>query len=341
MTDTQTATDIAIIGAGPVGLFAVFECGMLRMNCHVIDALDGIGGQCTALYPEKPIYDVPGFPAIDAADLIDRLAQQASPFKPVYHLGQRVDRLAPLADGAGWRLETSRGTVITCKAVMIAGGVGAFGPNRPPLPGLDAFEGRSVFYMVQRKADFAGKRLVIAGGGDSALDWAIALADTAERIFLVHRRPKFRAAPDSVAKAEALAAEGRIDMVIPYQLAGISGTDGRLSSVTVATLDGERRDLPADALLAFFGLSMSLGPMLDWGLSLDKSHVQVDPATCETNLPGVYAIGDIAGYKNKLKLILTGFAEAATAAHAAFPRVHPDEVLRFEHSTTKGIPDAA
>ena len=342
MTNAHHETDIAIIGAGPVGLFAVFECGMLRMRCHVIDALDGIGGQCTALYPEKPIYDVPGFPAIDAADLIERLEQQAAPFNPVFHLGQRVERLTPRGDGGGdgdgWVLETTAGTTIAVKAVMIAGGVGAFGPNRPPLAGLEAYEGRSVHYMVQRKAEFAGRRVVIAGGGDSALDWAIALADLAAHVYLVHRRPKFRAAPDSVAKAEALAAAGRVEMVIPYQLAALDGADGQISTVTVATLDGQRRDLPADALLAFFGLSSNLGPMLDWGLSLEKSQITVDPSTCETNLPGIYAIGDIASYPKKLKLILTGFSDAAMAAHAAFPRVHPDAVLRFEHSTTKGIP---
>ncbi|MCA8908127.1 MAG: NAD(P)/FAD-dependent oxidoreductase [Rhodospirillaceae bacterium] len=338
---TAHFTDVAIIGAGPVGLFAVFQCGMLRMRCHVIDALDAVGGQCTALYPEKPIYDIPGFPAIDASQLIDRLVEQAAPFAPTYHLGQRVNDLVCEDDGHIWRLETSAGTVIRAKAVMIAGGVGAFGPNRPPLAGLADYEGSSVFYAVQRKADLAGKQVVIAGGGDSAVDWAVALADIARHVYLVHRRPKFRAAPESVARAEALAAAGRIEMVIPYQLAGLEGADGRLSGVTVATLDGETRRLEADVLLAFFGLSMDLGPMQDWGIDLEKSHIRADPATCQTNLGGIYAIGDIATYPGKLKLILTGFSEAAMAAHAAFPRVHPDEILHFEHSTTTGIPAAA
>ncbi|MCA8932801.1 MAG: NAD(P)/FAD-dependent oxidoreductase [Rhodospirillaceae bacterium] len=338
---TAHFTDVAIIGAGPVGLFAVFQCGMLRMRCHVIDALDAVGGQCTALYPEKPIYDIPGFPAIDASQLIDRLVEQAAPFAPTYHLGQRVNDLVCEDDGHIWRLETSAGTVIRAKAVMIAGGVGAFGPNRPPLAGLADYEGSSVFYAVQRKAELTGKRVVIAGGGDSAVDWAVALADIARHVYLVHRRPKFRAAPESVARAEALAAAGRIEMVIPYQLAGLEGADGRLSGVTVATLDGETRRLEADVLLAFFGLSMDLGPMQDWGIDLEKSHIRADPATCQTNLGGIYAIGDIATYPGKLKLILTGFSEAAMAAHAAFPRVHPDEILHFEHSTTTGIPAAA
>ncbi|MCB9959461.1 MAG: NAD(P)/FAD-dependent oxidoreductase [Rhodospirillaceae bacterium] len=338
---TAYFTDVAIIGAGPVGLFAVFQCGMLRMRCHVIDALDAVGGQCTALYPEKPIYDIPGFAAIDAAQLIDRLMEQAAPFEPVYHLGQPVIDLACEDDGAIWRLETSAGTVIRAKAVMIAGGVGAFGPNRPPLKGLADYEGRSVFYAVQRKAELAGKRVVIAGGGDSAVDWAVALADIARHVYLVHRRPKFRAAPESVARAEALAAEGRIEMVIPYQLAGLDGADGRLAGVSVATLDGETRRLDADVLLAFFGLSMDLGPIHDWGIDLEKSHIRIAPATCQTNLRGVYAIGDIATYPGKLKLILTGFSEAAMAAHAAFPRVYPDEILHFEHSTTTGIPAGA
>jgi thioredoxin reductase (NADPH) len=208
--------DVAIIGAGPVGLFAVFECGMLKLRCHVIDALDMPGGQCAALYPEKPIYDIPGHPKIDAAGLIDKLAEQAAPFQPVYHLAQQVDRLAPLP-GGGFRLETSRGTVIEARAVIIAAGVGAFGPNRPPLAGIESFEGKSVFYLVKRREDFRGKRVVIAGGGDSAVDWALSLAEVA-RVMVVHRRPKFRAAPDSAARLEQLAAAGTIEMVIPYQL---------------------------------------------------------------------------------------------------------------------------
>jgi thioredoxin reductase (NADPH) len=337
MTATPLTTDVAIIGAGPVGLFAVFECGMLTMRCHVFDALDVVGGQCAALYPEKPIYDIPGYPVIDAADLVANLAEQARPFDPVYHLGQRVERLTP-REGGGWTVGTSAGTEVAARAVIVAAGVGAFGPNRPPLAGIEGYEGRSVFYMVTRREDFRDRRVVIAGGGDSALDWAIILADIAERVMVVHRRPKFRGAPDSVAKLHALADAGRIELVVPYQLAGLEGGDGRLSAVVVRTLEGEARRLEADTLLPFFGLSMTLGPIAEWGLALERNHVVVDPATCATSVPDVFAVGDIATYPNKLKLILSGFAEAAMAAHAAYPLVHPGEVLHFEYSTTRGVP---
>ena len=339
MTDTVHATDVAIVGAGPVGLFAVFECGMLKLGCHVVDALDAIGGQCVALYPEKPIYDIPAHPQIDAATLIARLEEQARPFAPTYHLGQRVDRLTRRdGEARGWRLTTAAGVVIEATAVIVAAGVGAFGPNRPPLAGIEAFEGRSVFYFVKRKEDLRGRRVVVAGGGDSAVDWAILLADLAERVYVVHRRAKFRAAPDSVAKLEALAEAGRVEMVIPYQLSGLVGDDGALETVLVRTLEGEERRLDADVLLPFFGLSMNLGPIGHWGLNLERNHIVVDPTTCATDQPGIFAIGDIATYPNKLKLILSGFAEAALAAHAIHPLVHPGEALHFEYSTTKGVP---
>lgn len=328
-------TDVAIIGAGPVGLFAVFECGMLKMRCHVIDALDVAGGQCAALYPEKPIYDIPGYPRIDAAELIDRLQEQAAPFAPVYHFGQQVESLVQAGDD--WQLTTSRGTTIVARAVIVAAGVGAFGPNRPPLARLAEFEGTAVHYLVRRREDFRGKRLVIAGGGDSAVDWTLSLADIAAHIDVVHRRDKFRAAPESVAKMNALAAAGRISLVTPYQLDALEGAGGRLDAVVVKDLDGGTRRLPADHLLAFFGLAQNLGPIAKWGLALDRSHVKVDPATCATSAAGIHAIGDIATYPGKLKLILTGFAEAASAAHAIHPRVFPGEALHFEYSTSKGV----
>ncbi|WP_026869150.1 NAD(P)/FAD-dependent oxidoreductase [Inquilinus limosus] len=330
-------TDVAIIGAGPVGLFAVFECGMLKMKCHVVDVLDVPGGQCAALYPEKPIYDIPGQPRIEAAELIERLTAQAAPFHPVYHLGQRVETLARQPDGR-WLVGTSAGTQIDAAAVIVAAGVGAFGPNRPPLPGIEAYENRSVFYMVTRKEALRGKRVVVAGGGDSALDWSILLADIAAKVMVVHRRDKFRGAPDSVARLHALAEAGTVELVTPYQLHGLEGSDGQLSAVTVATLDGEVRRLEADVLLPFFGLSMNLGPIADWGLALDRNHIAIDQATAATSAPGIFAVGDIATYPHKLKLILTGFAEAASAAHAIYPLVHPGEALHFEYSTTSGVP---
>ena len=337
-------TDVAIVGAGPVGLFAVFELGMLEMRCAVIDSLSAVGGQLTALYPEKPIYDIPGLPQVQAGELVAQLQAQAAPFAPRYLLDQQVTSLARDEAGGGWRLETSAGTRIACRAVILAAGSGAFGPNRPPLEGLERFEARDVHYLVARREDFRGKRLVIAGGGDSAVDWALSLAELAERIYVVHRRPKFRAAPESVARMQRLAeAEGSmVELVVPYQLAGLEGRDEageeRLDAVVVSTLEGETRRLEADALLAFFGLSMNLGPIADWGLALERHQVRVAQKTCETNLSGIFAIGDVAHSPGKLKLILTGFAEAAAAAHAIRPLVHPDRELHWEYSTTKGLP---
>jgi thioredoxin reductase (NADPH) len=329
-------TDVAIIGAGPVGLFAVFQCGMLDMKCHVFDALDMAGGQCAALYPEKPIYDIPGYPRIDAALLVDRLAEQAEPFAPTYHLGHQVTGLEQSADG--FVVSNAAGERVAARAIIIAAGGGAFGPNRPPIPGIEAFEGRSVFYLVRRREDFRGKRIVIAGGGDSAVDWALSLAELAAQVMVVHRRPKFRAAPQSQAQLEALAKEGRVELVIPYQLSALDGADGRLNAVIVADLAGNERRLEADCLLPFFGLATELGPLAQWDLKFDDNRIAADPATCATSRPGIFAIGDISAYPGKLKLILTGFAEAAAAAHAIHPLVHPGEALHFEYSTTKGVP---
>ena len=337
MPESVQQTDVAIIGAGPVGLFAVFECGMLGLKCHVIDALAAPGGQCSALYPEKPIYDIPGHPVIDAAALVAKLEQQAAPFAPHYHLDQRVEGLEPL-QGGRFRLTTTRGAVIEARGVIIAAGVGAFGPNRPPLAGIEDYEGKSVFYMVTRREAFRGQRVVIAGGGDSAVDWAISLAETAGRVLVVHRRAKFRAAPESAARLDALAREGRIELIVPYQLHGLEGQAGKLDAVVVADLQGATKALPADVLLPFFGLSMDLGPIAQWGLAIDHHHVTVEPATCMSSTRGICAIGDIAAYPGKLKLILSGFAEAALAAHALYPLVRPGEALHFEYSTTKGVP---
>lgn len=332
-------TDIVIIGAGPVGLFSVFECGMLRLKCHVIDSLDMIGGQCTALYPEKPIYDIPAFPQIAAADLIKNLEEQIKPFCPTFHLGQQVQKIEPLDQtGKLWEVTTSKGIIVHTKAIIIAAGVGAFGPNRPPLPQIEDYEDKSVHYYVKSREDYRGKKVLIAGGGDSAVDWAISLADVAERVSVVHRRPKFRAAPESEARLKQLADDKKIDLVVPYQLSGITGKDGQLSSVTVQSLEGHEQVITADVLLPFFGLSMNLGPIADWGLGLDKNHITVDPATAATNRPGIYAIGDIATYPHKLKLILTGFAEGAQAAHAIRAFLYPEEILHFEYSTTMGVP---
>src|SRR5712692_3970802 len=271
MRNTSDSCDVAIIGAGPVGLFAVFECGMLEMGCHVFDALPAPGGQCAALYPEKPIYDIPGYPRIGAAELVDRLSEQAAPFAPTFHLGRPVSRIA--AGEGGFVVENLAGRRVAAHAVVIAAGAGAFGPNRPPLAGIEEFEEKSVFYLVRRREDFRGRRVVIAGGGDSAVDWALSLADIAERVIVVHRRAKFRAAPQSAARLQRLADAGRIELAIPYQLHALEGAGGQLSAVIVADLEGDTRRLEADCLLPFFGLATDLGPLAGWGIALDHNRI--------------------------------------------------------------------
>ncbi len=332
-------TDVVIVGAGPSGLFAVFECGMLGLKTHLIDSLDHIGGQCIALYPEKPIYDIPAWPEIKAADLIAHLESQAMPFNPVIHLSQQVLEISGTAND--FHIRTSKGVDVQAKAIVIAGGTGSFGPQKPPLEGLEEYEGKSVFYAVRSRDKFRDKEVVIAGGGDSAIDWAISLSEVAKRVSVVHRRDKFRGAPASVDKLHKLATEGKIDLVVPYQLDALEGANGQLKSVVVADLDHNKKTIEADVLLPFFGLSTSLGPMAEWGLTLDKNHIQVDQSTSQTNIPGVFAIGDMASYPHKLKLILTGFAEAAHAAHAIRRQIHPSEEIHFEYSTTKGVPGKA
>jgi len=333
----QFETDVAIIGAGPVGLFTVFQCGMLGLKSHVIDSLEDIGGQCSALYPEKPIYDIPSHPEILAGDLIENLQKQAAPFNPIYHLSQQVVSMSQ--DNGLWILKTSTNNEISAKAVIIAGGAGAFGPNKPPLEKLEQYEGTSIFYMVREKKAFEGQDIVIGGGGDSAVDWAIALAPIAKSVTVVHRRDKFRAAPDNVKKMHNMAEQGLINMAVPYQLSDLKGDGNKLSSVIVKGKEGEKT-LKADALLLFYGLSMDLGPINDWSLDIEGGQIKVDPSTSQTNQDTIYAVGDIAAYKNKLKLILTGFSESAMAAHDIRRKLYPDEVMHFEYSTTKGVPGA-
>jgi thioredoxin reductase (NADPH) len=336
MGETYTA-DVAIIGAGPVGLFAVFQCGMLKLSSILVDTLGEVGGQCAALYPEKPIYDIPAHPAIEAAELVARLQAQIAPFDAPRLLNQQVVTLQ--GEKGGFELTTSAGALIRAKAVIVAAGAGAFGPNRPPIAGLAAYEATgAVQYYVKKREAFRGQRVVIAGGGDSAVDWALALNGIAASVHVVHRRPKFRAAPESTAQLDAAAASGGVELVIPYQLHGLHGQSGMLEAVEVADLDGATRRIPADVLLPFFGLAMELGPIADWGLALERNHLNVTPATCETSAPGVFAIGDVATYSGKLKLILQGFSEAAMAAHAIYPIVFPDTALHFEYSTSKGVP---
>ena len=335
--------DVVIVGAGPVGLFAVFQCGMLGMTCHVVDVLDHVGGQCAALYPEKPIYDIPGLPEASGQELTERLSAQAAPFAPVLHLDQQVMALEQGGEGAAptWTLRTAAETELRASVVIIAAGVGAFQPKRPPLDSIGAFEGQpegqGVHYAVRDPGAYRGKRVVIAGGGDSAVHWALALTDRGAKVYVVHRRDKFRAAPGNVGRMRALADDGLIELVVPGQLTGVDGDGGALRAVTVMH-DAKPRTIPADALLPFYGMAQTLGPIADWGLGLERNRILTDPTTAATNHPGVFAIGDIAHYPNKLKLILTGFSEAAFAAHAAHGIVFPDKALHFEYSTTKGLP---
>jgi thioredoxin reductase (NADPH) len=325
-------TDVVIIGAGPVGLFSVFELGLLDIKCHLVDILDKPGGQCAELYPEKPIYDIPALPVVSGQELTDRLLEQIRPFAPVFHFGQMAESLEKLEDGS-WRLTTDAGTILEAKVIVIAAGGGSFVPKKPPLQGLDEYEGSSVFYAVRRMDQFAGKRILIAGGGDSALDWFNNLQPIAKSMALVHRRDDFRAAPDSVNKMRDLVAQDKAQLHIS-QLAGLKGVNGQLQAVTVKDDQGNETDIECDVLLAFYGLTMKLGPVAQWGLNLDKNLIPVDTEKFETSEPGIFAIGDINTYPGKLKLILSGFHEGALMAQQAFRYIYPDKKLRFQYTTS-------
>ncbi len=330
MTKPAQKTDVVIVGAGPVGLFAVFELGLLGMKAHVVDILDKPGGQCAELYPEKPIYDIPAWPMITGQGLTEKLIEQIAPFTPVFHLGQMVETLEKTPDG--WRIVTDTGTIIESKAIVIAAGGGSFVPKKPPLLGIEAYEGKSVFYAVRKIEEFRGRDVLIAGGGDSALDWLLNLQPVAKNIALVHRRDEFRAAPDSINKMRDLVASGKVKLHIA-QLFALKGDNGGLSAVTVK--DGaNEHDIPCDRLLPFYGLTMKLGPVASWGINIEKNLIPVSTATFETSTPGIFAIGDINTYPGKLKLILSGFHESALMAHAAYGYVFPGKTPRFQYSTT-------
>ncbi len=325
-------TDAIIVGAGPVGLFAVFELGLNDVKCHLVDILDRPGGQCAELYPEKPIYDIPAVPICTGAELTEKLLEQINPFHPVFHFGQMAESLVKTPEGK-WRLTTDRGTVLEAPIVIIAAGGGSFVPKRPPIKGIDAFEGKSVFYSVRKMEQFRDKKIVIAGGGDSALDWAINLQPVANHLTLVHRRDEFRAAPDSVLKMRSLVAEGLMDLKIA-NLTTLNGADGHLTEVVLQEDGKQPHPLACDNLLAFYGLTMKLGPVAEFGLNLHENLVTVDVATFETSVPGIFAIGDINTYPGKMKLILSGFHEAALMAKKAFTYVHPDRRYRFQYTTS-------
>src|SRR5215475_6012632 len=324
-------TDVLIIGAGPCGLFAVFELGLLDMKAHLIDILDKAGGQCAELYPEKPIYDIPGIPYVTGHGLTDQLMEQIKPFHPTFHLGEMVEKVEKIGDPL-FRVTTDAGNVFECKVLVISAGGGSFQPKRPPVPGIEAYEGSSVFYSVRKMEQFRDKELLIVGGGDSALDWTLNLHPLAKRVTLLHRRDEFRAAPHSVEQMRALVAANKIRLLIG-QMAALHEEGGALVALSVKTKDGVIR-VPANRLMPFFGLTMKLGPVATWGLNLHENLIRVDTEKFESSEPGIFAVGDINWYPGKLKLILSGFHEAALMAQAAYKIVFPGKKLLFQYTTS-------
>jgi thioredoxin reductase (NADPH) len=331
MAEPEINTDVVIIGAGPVGLFAVFELGLLDLKCHVFDILDRPGGQCAELYPEKPIYDIPGFPVITGQGLVDNLMQQIAPFGPQFHFNRMITGLTKNADGS-FRLTTDGDEVFNAKVVVVAAGGGSFQPKRPPVDGIEAYEGTSVFYSVRRMDDFREQDVVIVGGGDSALDWTLNLQPITRSLTLVHRRDAFKAAPASVNRMKELVMEGKINFLLG-QVAKLEGDNGQVNHVHLTTDAGDL-SVPATRLLPFFGLTMKLGPVADWGLELNDNLIVTDTEKFESSVPGIFAIGDINHYPGKLKLILSGFHEAALMAQAAKAIASPGERVVFQYTTS-------
>ncbi len=326
--------DVIIIGAGPVGLFAAFQLGMLGMQSIIIDGLPHIGGQCSALYPEKPIYDIPAYPKISGQELVDQLVKQVAPFNPAFHIDQKL--LSFKKVDSEFEVLTDKGKYYS-KVIVIAAGAGLFEPNRPPIPNIELYENKYIFYSVPNRSLFTGKRVVIAGGGDSAVDWAINLSEITSHLYLVHRRDKFRAMDATLSRLQELIASGKIELVAPYQLDNIVGNEGKLDAVIVRDLNGNAKELKVDYLLPFYGLKMNSDIILSQGVESHRASIKVEPSTMETNINGVYSVGDGCYYPGKLKLILTGFAESALAAHSAYQYIFPGKALHFEHSTSKGV----
>jgi thioredoxin reductase (NADPH) len=327
-------TDAVIVGAGPCGLFQVFELGLQGIRAHVVDSMRVVGGQCAELYPDKPIYDIPGIPVVLAQELVDNLMEQIEPFEAEFHLGQEVTVVKPVDEE--FEVETSTGTRFRTKTVFLAGGVGSFQPRRMRLEGIEAHEDRSLFYKVRDPEAFAGKDIVILGGGDSALDWVLELQPIVSSLTLVHRRVEYRGAPASVAKMKALVAAGRI-REITGKVTEYRADDAGISGITVTTVDGGAEEVDCEALLVFWGLAPKLGPIAEWGLDLNRKTVNVDTEKFETNIPGIYAIGDINYYPGKKKLILSGFHEAALAAFAAKERLEPGRKAYLQYTTTSPL----
>ena len=331
MNGSIKKTDVIIIGAGPVGLFAVFELGLLDMKCHLIDILDVPGGQCAELYPEKPIYDIPAIPVCTGQELTDKLLEQIKPFEPIFHLGQMAESIVKSENG-NWIVTTDSNVSLEAPVIVVAAGGGSFVPKKPPLKDIEEYEGSSVFYSVKKMETFRNKNLVIAGGGDSALDWTLSLQPIAKSLTLVHRRDDFRAAPDTIKKMRNLVSENKMVLEIA-QLNEIKGSSGNIESLRVKGDRGEY-DIKCDTLLAFYGLTMKLGPVANFGINLDRNLIPVDTEKFETDVEGIFAIGDINHYPGKLKLILSGFHEAALMAQQAFKYVYPERRLRFQYTTS-------
>jgi thioredoxin reductase (NADPH) len=330
-------TDIAIVGAGPVALFAVFEAGLLKMRCHLVDYLPQIGGQLSEIYPKKPIYDIPGYPSVLAQELVDNLLRQAEPFKPTFTLGERIESVVKNNERE-FTLTTNMGTVVHSKAVVIAGGLGCFEPRKPEVKDLDKYEnGKGVNYMVLDPEKFRNQKVIIAGGGDSALDWTIFLSEVCSHLTLVHRSESFRGAPDSVNKVMKLASDGKIDLLLNSAISSVQGNEHLEQVEVVNVKTQEKKLIAASYLIPLFGLSPKLGPIEGWGLNLDKSAIDVNTEDYSTNIPGIYAIGDINTYKNKLKLILCGFHEAAMMSHSAYKYIHPGVKYTMKYTTVQGV----
>jgi thioredoxin reductase (NADPH) len=329
-------TDVVIVGAGPCGLFQVFELGLLGLKAEIVDSIRQPGGQCTELYPDKPIYDIPAIPMCTGDELTEALLKQIEPFNCGMHLGEEV-QIVRRNDDDTFFVETSGGKRFTSKAVVVAAGVGSFQPRPIRVPNIEEYEEKSVHYRVRDPQQFAGKKLVILGGGDSALDWVLELTNIAERITLVHRRDEYRAMPDSVARMEKLVADGRMDEIRSAKASAINGENGQVASIVIQPKEGVAREIEADQVLVFFGLAPKLGPIAEWGLDINRKTINVDTEKFETSVPGIYAVGDINFYPGKKKLILCGFHEAALAAFAIKQRIEPDKKVHVQYTTTSPI----
>ena len=328
-------TDILIIGAGPVGLFTVFEAGLLKLHCHIVDVLPQPGGQLTEVYPKKPIYDIPGYPSVLAGDLITNLMEQIAPFKPTFTLGEKVEQLEKQVDG-NFLLTTNKGTQMKAPVVVIAGGLGCFEPKRPPIHNIRDYEDKGIDYMVREPEKYRGKKVTISGGGDSALDWTIFLADVASEVTMVHRRDSFRGHLDSVDKVMKLTESGKVKLITEAEVEGVNGIDV-LDTLTIKKNSGEVIELEVEHWLPLYGLSPMLGPIADWGLNLDSKSIVVNTFDYSTSVPGIFAVGDINEYPGKLKLILCGFHEATLMVQSAFAIVYPDKKKHFKYTTVSGV----